>query len=138
MEKELLKQEENLFISNEDMSIIKIIKSSEDSGVLLDGVTKTVKQKGGFLGALLTPLARLKQHDFVRKTDFDNKLTSFNRTITSNKTKHLEVQKKLNSLITKDYKFFLVRIYFTSNNGSQNICIYQPTLDTLELKKDKY
>ena len=43
MEKELLKQEENLFISNEDMSIIKIIKSSEDSGVLLDGVTKTVK-----------------------------------------------------------------------------------------------
>ena len=60
MEKELLKQEENLFISNEDMSIIKIIKSSEDSGVLLDGVTKTVKQKGGFLGALLTPSARLK------------------------------------------------------------------------------
>ena len=42
--------------------IIKIIKSSEDSGVLIDGVTKTVKheinkQEGGFSGALLAPLA---------------------------------------------------------------------------------
>ena len=50
--------------------------------------------------------ARLKQSDLVNKTDFDNKLTSFNRRITSNKTKHL-VQKKLNSLMTNDYKFFL-------------------------------
>ena len=42
--------------------IIKIIKSLEDSGVLIDGVTETVKheikkQEGGFLGALLAPLA---------------------------------------------------------------------------------
>ena len=52
-----------LFILNEDMNdIIKIIKSLEDSGVLIDGVTETVKheikyQEGGFLGALLAPLA---------------------------------------------------------------------------------
>ena len=46
--------------------------------------------------------AKLKQANLVTKTDFDNKkLTSFNKGITSNKTKHLEVQKKLNSLITK-------------------------------------
>ena len=32
--------------------------------------------------------ARLKQADLVNKTDFDNKLTSFNRRITSNETKH--------------------------------------------------
>ena len=50
--------------------------------------------------------ARLKQASLVTKTDFDNKLTSFNKRITSNKKKHLEVQKKLNSLITKDYTFF--------------------------------
>ena len=50
--------------------------------------------------------ARLTQVNLVTKTDFDNKLTSFNRKITSNKTKHLEVQKKLNSLITNDYNFF--------------------------------
>ena len=42
--------------------IIKIIKSLEDSGVLIDGLTETVKheikkQEVGFLGVLLTPLA---------------------------------------------------------------------------------
>ena len=42
--------------------IIKIVKSLEHSGVLIDGVTETVKyeirkQKGGFLGVLLAPLA---------------------------------------------------------------------------------
>ena len=86
----------------------------------------------------LTPenfASRLKQADLVNKTDFDKKLTSFNRGITSNKAKHLEVQKKLDSLITKDYIFFLDRIYFTSNNGSQNTFVYQPALDTLKLKK---
>ena len=51
-----------LFISNEDMNdIIKMIKSLEDSGVLIDGVTETLKteikkREGGFLGALLAPL----------------------------------------------------------------------------------
>ena len=43
--------------------------------------------------------ARLKQADLVNKTDFDNKLTRFNEQITSNKTKYIEVQKKLESLI---------------------------------------
>ena len=28
-------------------------------------------------------------------------------------------------------------IYFTSNDGFQNTFVYQPTLDTLELKKGK-
>ena len=50
-----------VFISNENMNdIIKIIKSLEDSDVLIDGVIEIVKheikkQKGGFLGALLAP-----------------------------------------------------------------------------------
>ena len=35
-----------LFISNEDMNdIIKVIESLEDSGVLIDGVTETVKHE---------------------------------------------------------------------------------------------
>ena len=35
-----------LFISNEDMNdIIKIIKTLEDSSVLIDGVTETVKHE---------------------------------------------------------------------------------------------
>ena len=44
--------------------IIKIIKSQEDSSLLIEWVTETVKhemkkQEAGFLGALLTPLAIL-------------------------------------------------------------------------------
>ena len=34
---------------------------------------------------------RLRQANLVSKTDFDNKLISFNWKITSNKTKYLEV-----------------------------------------------
>ena len=44
--------------------------------------------------------------NLVSKTDFDKKLKSFNKRLTSNKIKHLEVQKKLNSLVTKDNNFF--------------------------------
>ena len=44
--------------------------------------------------------ARLKQADLVNKTDIDNKLAGINKRITSNKTKHSKVQKKLNSIIT--------------------------------------
>ena len=68
--------------------------------------------------------ARLQKADSVNKTGFDNKLASFNRQITWNKTKHLEFQKKLNSLTTKGYKFFIGRIYFASNVGSQNTFVY--------------
>ena len=52
-----------LFISNEVKNdIMKIIKSLEDLGVLIDGVTETVKheikkQEDRFLGTLLAPLA---------------------------------------------------------------------------------
>ena len=49
-------------ISNDEMKdIIKIVKSLEDSGLLLKGVTETVQnevkeQKGGFLSMLLGTL----------------------------------------------------------------------------------
>ena len=72
----------------------------------------------------------------MSKTNLNNKLTSFNKRITSNKTKHLEFQKKLYILITK-YNFFLGRIYFTSNDWCQNTFFYQPRLDALEFKKYK-
>ena len=64
--------------------------------------------------------SRLKQGNLVIKTDFENKLTRFNRKITSNKTKYSEVLQNLNSVITKYYNFFLDRIYFTSNEKSHN------------------
>ena len=81
--------------------------------------------------------ARLTQANSVSKTDVDNKLISFNRKFTSNKRKYLEVLIKLNNLTTKYYNFHLGRMYFTSNDGSQITFVNQPTLDTLELKKDE-
>ena len=57
-----------------------------------------------------------KKLNYGKKTDFDDKLISTNRKITSNKSKYLEVLEKLNSLTTKHYKLFLGRIYFTSND----------------------
>ena len=51
-----------LIILNEEMNnIIKIIKSLEESGLLIKGVSETIKneaieQKGGFLGMLLGTL----------------------------------------------------------------------------------
>ena len=50
--------------------------------------------------------------NFVNKTDFDNKLLSFNNRINSSKTKHVlienelnELSKKVKLLSTKDYRF---------------------------------
>ena len=59
-----------LIISNDEIhDIIKIIKSLEDSGLLLKGVTETVqneikKQKGGFLSTLLGTLGTGLLGDF--------------------------------------------------------------------------
>ena len=69
-------------------------------------------------------VARLKQANLEPKTGFDNKLISFNRKISSNKTKYLEVQKKLIIIfIINDYNFFLDKMYFTSNDVSQNTLV---------------
>ena len=38
--------------------------------------------------------ARLKQTNLVINSDFDDKLTSFNKKLTLNKTKYLEIQNK--------------------------------------------
>ena len=54
-----------LFFTNEEMNdVIKIIKSLKASGLLIDGLTKTVnykikKQENGFAWVLLAPLAAL-------------------------------------------------------------------------------
>ena len=51
-----------LIISNDEINIIKIVKSLEDFGLLLKGVTEAVQnevkeQKGGFLSMLLGTLS---------------------------------------------------------------------------------
>ena len=51
--------------------------------------------------------ARLKEVDLMNKTNFDNKLTSFKKRITSNNTKYLEIQEKL-----KDYKQKIIIFFY--------------------------
>ena len=62
-----------LIISCDDMQdLLKIIKSLEDSGILLDGITKAIKdevkeQKGGFLSMLLCTLGASLLGDLLTK-----------------------------------------------------------------------
>ena len=62
-----------LIISNDDMQdLLKIVKSLEDSGILLDGITETVKnevkeQKSGFISMLLGTLGASLLGDVLTK-----------------------------------------------------------------------
>ena len=63
-----------LIISNDDMQdLLKIVKLLEDSGILLDGITETVKnevkeQKGGFSSMLLGTLGASLLGDLLTKS----------------------------------------------------------------------
>ena len=52
-----------LFILNQDVdNVIRIINSQENSAILIDGITETVRhqiknQEGGFVAVLLAPMA---------------------------------------------------------------------------------
>ena len=46
--------------------------------------------------------ARLAEANLITKTDFDTKLSSLNRKVTSNKSKHLLVENELKKLKTFD------------------------------------
>ena len=51
--------------------------------------------------------ARLAKANLITKTDFDAKLSSFNRKIMANKTKNLVVENELNKLKTFDPSYFI-------------------------------
>ena len=67
--------------------------------------------------------ARLTQANLVTKTDFDTKLSSFNRKVTQNKTKHLLVENKLNKLKTFDLSYFIGKSHF-EEDGTQNYLVF--------------
>ena len=50
--------------------------------------------------------ARSAQANLITKTDFDAKLSSLNRKITQNKTKHLLAENELNKLKTFDLSYY--------------------------------
>ena len=69
--------------------------------------------------------ARLAQANLVTKTDFDTKLQSFNKRITSNKTKHLLVENELKKLQTFDSIYSSGKSHFEEDD-TQNDLVFQP------------
>ena len=64
--------------------------------------------------------ARLAPANLITKTDVDAKLSSLNRKITQNKSKHLLVENELNKLKTFDSSYFIGKSYF-GEDGTQII-----------------
>ena len=69
--------------------------------------------------------ARLVQDNIITKTDFDAKLSSCNRKITQNKSKHLLLENELNKLKTFDSSYFNGKSYF-EEDGTPNYLKFQP------------
>ena len=68
---------------------------------------------------------RIAQANLITKTEFDSKLSSFNRKITPNKSKHLLVENELNKLKTFDLSYFIGKSHF-EEDGTQNYLVFQP------------
>ena len=66
----------------------------------------------------------LAQANLITKTDFDAKLSSLNRRITQNKSKHLLVENELNKLKTFDFSYFIGKSHF-GEDGTQSCLVFQ-------------
>ena len=61
----------------------------------------------------------------ITKKDFDARLSSLNKKITSNKTKNLLVENELNKLKTFDSSYVIGKSHF-EEDGTQNNLVFQP------------
>ena len=68
---------------------------------------------------------RLAQANLITQTDFDDKLSSLSRKITSNKSKHQLVENKLKKLKILDSSYFIEKSHF-EEDGTQNYLVFQP------------
>ena len=68
--------------------------------------------------------AKLAQPNLITKTDFDAKLSSRNRKITSNKSKNLLVENQLKKLKIFDLSYFVGKSHF-EEHGTQNQLVFQ-------------
>ena len=66
---------------------------------------------------------RLAQANLITKIDFDDKLSNFNKKITSNKTKHVLVENEFKELKTFDSSYFIGKNYF-EEDGTQNYLVF--------------
>ena len=67
--------------------------------------------------------ARLAQANLIKKLDFDAKLSSLDRKITSNKSKHLLIENEWKKLKTFDSIYFRGKSHF--EDGTQNYLVFQ-------------
>ena len=68
---------------------------------------------------------RLAQANLITQTDFDAKLSSLSRKITSNKSKHQLVENELKKLKILDSSSFFGKSHF-EESGTQNHLVFQP------------
>ena len=73
--------------------------------------------------------------NFVKKTDFDDKLKNLNKKITSNKRKHVLVENEFKKLQTFDSSLFIGQSYF-NNDGAQFYLIFQLIYKTITTFSD--
>ena len=69
--------------------------------------------------------ATLAQANLITKIDFDAKLSSLNKSITSNKSKNLLVENELKKLKTFDPSYFIGKSHF-EEDAAQNYLVFQP------------
>ena len=69
--------------------------------------------------------ARLAQANLLTKTEFDAKMSSFNRKNTANNTKYLLAKNKLKKLKTFDLSYFRGKNFFEADD-TQNCLVFQP------------
>ena len=71
--------------------------------------------------------ARLAQANLITKTDFNAKLSSLNRKITWNRSKHFLVENELKKIKAFDSSYFIGKSHF-EEDGTQNYLVFQPVL----------
>ena len=77
--------------------------------------------------------ASLAQENLLATKDFDAKLSSLNRKITSNKTKYLLVENQLKKLKLFDLGYLIGKSHFDEDRA-QNYLVFQPILSYFTLK----
>ena len=87
----------------------KIIDHDHDKYITIPEFNKLTAER---FAARLAQANKSDIANFIEKTDFDNKLKSSNKKVTSNKSKHLLAKNEFKKLQTFDSNLFISQSYF--------------------------
>ena len=110
-------------MENKISSVSSLVKKKTDHNTEITEIEKklTNHNHGKYI---TTPNARLAQENLITKPDFDAKLSSLNRKVTANKTKHL-LENEMKKLKTFYSSYFIGKSYF-EEDVTQNYLVFQP------------